>query len=334
MKKNLLILFALFSVALSAQTNYALSFNGTTGYANLGAAGNNTIRSVEFWFKPNATITSAISDPAYTFISRHDAAVQHEFVFFIYGTDWSNNLGQLCFGFRDNGVDHNVHSNSSTWTANTWYHVCGTIDANAGMKLYINGVLQTMTDASATMPIVATTDMTTLGEWSSAMTRYFPGRMDEVRFWSRAITQTEIQQKMCLSLTPANETGLLDYWQMNEGIGTTIFDATANAYNGTLMGATFVQDSACNNATTSINKLANNNQITLYPNPAQNNFTIETNNSIKQTLQIFDVNGNLVLSQTINGTTSVDASNLSQGVYNISLTNNEGVINKRLVIVK
>jgi hypothetical protein len=72
----------------------------------------------------------------------------------------------------------------------------------------------------------------------------------------------------------------------------------------------------------------------IYPNPAQNNFTIQTSNTDKQALQIFDVNGKLVLVQTINGTTSIDASILSQGVYNISITSNEGVVNKKLVIVK
>jgi hypothetical protein len=51
-------------------------------------------------------------------------------------------------------------------------------------------------------------------------------------------------------------------------------------------------------------------------------------------MQIYDVNGKLVLSQTINGKTTIDSSSLSNGVYNISLLSNEGVVNKRLVIVR
>jgi len=77
-----------------------------------------------------------------------------------------------------------------------------------------------------------------------------------------------------------------------------------------------------------------NPTIQIYPNPAQNNFTIETNTSDKQTISVFDVNGKLVLLQSINATTNIDASNLSQGVYNVSVTSNEGLANKRLVIVK
>jgi len=74
-----------------------------------------------------------------------------------------------------------------------------------------------------------------------------------------------------------------------------------------------------------------NSTFKIFPNPAQNNFTIETTNAEKQTINIVDVNGKLVLSQTINGKTNIDASNLNAGVYNIDIN---GTINKRLVIVK
>ena len=79
---------------------------------------------------------------------------------------------------------------------------------------------------------------------------------------------------------------------------------------------------------------ANNVQASIYPIPANNSFTIELNTSNKQTLQLFDVNGKLVLSQTINGKANIDASNLAEGVYNLSLINPSGVANKRLVIVR
>ena len=72
----------------------------------------------------------------------------------------------------------------------------------------------------------------------------------------------------------------------------------------------------------------------LYPNPTQNNFTVEVSTNNKQTLSVFDVNGKQVLLQNINGTTNIDVSDLSQGVYNVGIINNAGATNKRLVIVK
>ncbi|HTA62161.1 MAG TPA: T9SS type A sorting domain-containing protein [Bacteroidia bacterium] len=88
------------------------------------------------------------------------------------------------------------------------------------------------------------------------------------------------------------------------------------------------------NSTTSIKKNVNETNFNIYPNPAQNNFTIETNSNDKQNLKITDVNGKQILAQTINGTTSIDVSSLSAGIYNLSLTSSQSVANKRLVIIK
>jgi uncharacterized repeat protein (TIGR03803 family) len=91
-----------------------------------------------------------------------------------------------------------------------------------------------------------------------------------------------------------------------------------------------------NNRVQGINQFANANAIavSIYPNPTSTNFTIETNSAYKQTLQVFDVNGKMILSQTITGKTNIDATNLTEGVYNLSLISISGVVNKRLVIVR
>ena len=88
-------------------------------------------------------------------------------------------------------------------------------------------------------------------------------------------------------------------------------------------------------STAGINQIVNaSNQMNIYPNPNNGSFVIEPSSATKQTMQVYDVNGKLVLSQTINGKTTIDASNLNEGVYNISLQSNEGVVNKKLVIVR
>ena len=84
----------------------------------------------------------------------------------------------------------------------------------------------------------------------------------------------------------------------------------------------------------SIKVFDNKTLIAIYPNPNNGSFVIEPSNATKQTMQVYDVNGKLVLSQPITGKTSIDAVSLNEGVYNICLTSNEGVVNKRLVIVR
>ncbi len=77
-----------------------------------------------------------------------------------------------------------------------------------------------------------------------------------------------------------------------------------------------------------------NSTFHIYPNPAQNNFTVEVSNNDKQTLSVFDINGKLILSQTIYNTTNIDASTFNAGVYSLNITNTQGTLTKKLVIVK
>lgn len=85
-----------------------------------------------------------------------------------------------------------------------------------------------------------------------------------------------------------------------------------------------------------IKEQSQNEVITIYPNPTSGVFSIKSNYSEKQTLQIFDMSGRMVLKQTIFGITetAIDASDLTQGVYIISLASAVERINKRLVILK
>jgi len=120
--------------------------------------------------------------------------------------------------------------------------------------------------------------------------------------------------------------------------------ATNQSYTATINGsyAVIVTKNGCADTSScyvlahvDINQLNSiTNYINIYPNPAQNNFTVEVSSTDKQTISVFDVNGKQVLSQIINDKAIVDVSNLSSGVYNLSLISNAGVVNKRLVIVK
>jgi hypothetical protein len=120
----------------------------------------------------------------------------------------------------------------------------------------------------------------------------------------------------------------------------TLANINVTSINTTFTNVNYCVDSVkihlCGNILAGVSTYNTQHSIVqLYPNPAQNNFTVEVSTSEKQTLQIFDVTGKLVLIQTLNGTTNVDASNLNAGVYNVSITSSgTGTANKRLVIVK
>ena len=87
------------------------------------------------------------------------------------------------------------------------------------------------------------------------------------------------------------------------------------------------------NTTTYINnEVANNNLTNIYPNPANDSFIIETTSIEKQTLEIVDVTGKIVLCQELNNKTNIDASNLDNGIYFIQLKSNENIYTQKIII--
>ena len=62
--------------------------------------------------------------------------------------------------------------------------------------------------------------------------------MDNTSLWLKALTQQEIQEYMDCPPT-GNETGLVGYWNFEDGTGTTAYDQTVNGNDGTINGATY-----------------------------------------------------------------------------------------------
>jgi hypothetical protein len=85
---------------------------------------------------------------------------------------------------------------------------------------------------------------------------------------------------------------------------------------------------------TAIQNMESNNAFEVYPNPNNGSFIIEPNNNAKQTIQVYDISGKMVLNQIITGKTNIDARNLNEGIYTISILSKDAVLTKRLVIVK
>jgi len=56
-------------------------------------------------------------------------------------------------------------------------------------------------------------------------------------------------------------------------------------------------------------------KVNIYPNPAKNNLTIETNTNIKQNLEIYTVVGEMVFNSTICHKSTIDISNFQRGIY-------------------
>jgi hypothetical protein len=82
----------------------------------------------------------------------------------------------------------------------------------------------------------------------------------------------------------------------------------------------------------------NNMDITLFPNPSQSGlFTIDLNNlSGKSNIRIYDIIGNIIYSTETSSIAkqTIDLSNVANGSYFVSITNNNGTTTKKIVVNK
>lgn len=126
----------------------------------------------------------------------------------------------------------NVYPNY-IFNLNTWYHYVGVREGSIH-KLYINGQLIDSENYGDGDP-VTTNDPLKIGSVGSD---YFKGDVKEARFWSVARTQSQIQNSMEDRIDP-NSAGLIGYWPLNEGTGSTINDLSVSGYNGSLYGGSW-----------------------------------------------------------------------------------------------
>lgn len=136
-----------------------------------------------------------------------------------------------------------IASDNVNFQTNRWYHVAGTYNSvgTDNIHLFVNGeeVAGTITnnDGGAGTIEVTTVPVLIGGFYEPPITphRPFDGKIDEVRIWNVARSESQIQQDMCKKLT-GSESNLAAYWNMNDATSTSdtnVDDLTSNGNDGT-----------------------------------------------------------------------------------------------------
>ena len=68
---------------------------------------------------------------------------------------------------------------------------------------------------------------------------FFNGKIRDVAIWDSALSDSDIQQ-LYSSYDPLNYSGIVGFWNLSEGTGTTVYDSSGNGNNGVVNGATWV----------------------------------------------------------------------------------------------
>ena len=205
--------------------NYVLDLDGTNDYVDCGNEALGGSISVECWVKPAQIATDWVG-----FVCKNEDKDSGEGVFWLgqHSTD-----GKVRFGVYLNGTSESyIDTDGAVISNGSWYHVAATYDGNY-QKIYINGTLvKTSSDLNTVLP--SGTSNYYIGLSTEA---YFSGRIDEVRIWNDVRTAAEIADNKDDELV-GNESGLVAYYKMSDGSGTTLTDNSSNSNNGTLTNMT------------------------------------------------------------------------------------------------
>jgi len=91
-----------------------------------------------------------------------------------------------------------------------------------------------------------------------------------------------------------------------------------------------IQDT-CGN---SISEISQNNSVILYPNPAVGYFTVESKNLQINKIMLFDLAGKLRKSVDVkNSQAIIDISSCPRGMYLVRIITENGIINKKVLLV-
>jgi predicted acylesterase/phospholipase RssA len=220
-------------VTNQVNTQSVLTFDGQDDYINFGKndiggvfAQGSSAFTISGWVNPHQLTNKATTYGAHN-------------VFFARSSDrYSDNFE---FGISEEGnldvyIDENIDNVIKTFgngelTIGQW-HFFAIVFNGGQLTIYLDdheytGSLTGSSLNKATSPI-------TMGA-TLHNNVYFTGQLANISVWNYPCTQDQIQTHRSSPLV-GNEPGLVAYWRLNEGEGTTVQDQSGNTHNGTLYG--------------------------------------------------------------------------------------------------
>ena len=166
----------------SINNDAAMSFNGTDQYIETNyTQGTNTSFTFSSWINiDNTTGRKFIIGDG----NSGGQDVSPRFTLEVNGNNLKGTIG--------NGSNHSTFSSSTNLSANTWYHVCVTINGTA-LKLYIGGVETDSSTLSISFGTSGDQDYTigAAGDYRASL--LFNGKIDEVAVWDSALSSCDIK---------------------------------------------------------------------------------------------------------------------------------------------
>ena len=223
--------------AYAEDAGYALSFDGSndivvlaqTAYM-LGSGWEGT-KSVNLWVKPVGTAEVCL----YSGVGGCDAIFGDRPRWWGIVRGVINGADRIWVWNYDGSAGSTTDIIEIEYTPEEWVHI-SMVHGGGRLKAYKNGVLVGDVASGPTVqPNTGALPVLHLGGIINNASRNwtFKGEIDEVRLWSRELSEAEINQDMYRTLM-GDESGLAAYYQMSDGVGLVLTDDSLNSWNGTL----------------------------------------------------------------------------------------------------
>jgi predicted esterase len=339
------------TITVSSTLGKSVNTNAPAGRAYTGTDVTELTSASQFTLETQIMIDSTASD--WTTIIRKGYNGTHRIMFHVGPGD--NSIHCIV----GNGANAYGRTGANAITVGAWYHLAfvydGTQTGNANrVKLYINGVQQTLNFDATTIP--ATTSSLLVGQSFLAGSNLNEGHIDhidEVRVWSTALSGTTIndwRNKLLGSCHP-NIANLVLYWPLdNNSIPTVATAELGTAYSGYVLNASYVNSSpafassGCGAEITQPSMLGAIKESKspagkLYPNPTNGLVQIELTVPVSTSVivNVFDLYGkqlNRIKSQLVSGNNKipVNIASLPAGTYIIEVKDGKAIMEKYKVI--
>tara|TARA_X000001382_G_scaffold37118_1_gene24566 strand:+ start:759 stop:3539 length:2781 start_codon:yes stop_codon:yes gene_type:complete len=220
----------------TAENSHCLNFDGTNDYISWGDIfdGPFVNFTVEFWILADGNADATI----FSLNSTDSSSSESENVTVIFRKLTSGEW-RLFYEY-DTGNNMQVDTNGVNMPDDEWHHIAVVRDnADNKARFYLDGVLAE-TENVANDPTGGDSDNQVLyvGR-NTAGTNHFDGKLAHVRFWNVARSATQIKYSYN-HVVDSSATGLIGYWKLDEGHGTSVADSSSNNNTGTVVGASWL----------------------------------------------------------------------------------------------
>ena len=217
----------------SAQTNYTLNLNGSNQFVdvsdnaslNFGSSTDFTLEAQILLNGSNSSFNGLIAKGGASFPwAGYQIAVYQNVL-----------VGEIGNGSTFVGTPEGLQGTTNLNDGN-WHHVAMVVSrSSSNAKLYVDGNLEASVNSSVIANNISNTSDLYIGV-ERGLSNFFNGKMDEIRIWNTARTQAEIQANKYISINPSSS-GLVSYYNCNEGSGTVLTD-NKGSNTGTLENGT------------------------------------------------------------------------------------------------